>query len=248
MKSKFSQKTKKELKNYVYVYSDPDTGKPFYIGKGKNDRVFEHLSDSSESEKVAHIKWLKERGLEPKIDILVHGVDENTAFKVEAAAIDLIGLENLTNIQKGHESGLYGRVNVDVIDAKYNNIELTENDFDENAILFKIGEYYENGMSAMDLYDFTRGVWKIDRERAEKAKHALTIVDGQVIEVYEIKGWFDAYSTQINRKYNPVDKDRLEFVGCIANDKIRSKYLNKSVVSLFNGSRSRPFVYVEVKK
>ena len=31
------------------------------------------------------------------------------AYKVEAAAIDLLGLKNLTNKQSGHESSLYGR-------------------------------------------------------------------------------------------------------------------------------------------
>lgn len=47
MLSSFSQKTIEELNYYVYVYSDPDTHKPFYVGKGKGNRVFNHLTDDN---------------------------------------------------------------------------------------------------------------------------------------------------------------------------------------------------------
>ena len=36
----FSHKTKETLKYYVYVYSDPDTKKPFYVGKAKETEHF----------------------------------------------------------------------------------------------------------------------------------------------------------------------------------------------------------------
>lgn len=97
MIKEFSHKTIEALGYYVYVYSDPDTRRPFYVGKGKGNRVFNHMDDQSENEKVRKINDIKARGKEPNIEILAHGLDEETAFKVEAAAIDLIGIENLTN-------------------------------------------------------------------------------------------------------------------------------------------------------
>mgnify|MGYP000257170628 FL=1 len=94
MITSFSPKTIEALGYYVYVYSDPDTHQPFYVGKGKGNRVFDHLSYDNDSEKVEYIQNLLKAGKSPVIEILVHGVDEETAFKVEAAAIDLIGIEN----------------------------------------------------------------------------------------------------------------------------------------------------------
>ena len=60
MLERFSSKTIKELGYYVYVYSDPDTHKPFYVGKGKANRVFDHLKDTKESEKVKTQEEIKE--------------------------------------------------------------------------------------------------------------------------------------------------------------------------------------------
>lgn len=50
------------LKCYVYVYVDPRDGKPFYIGRGRGDRVFMHLYDLSESDKVKKISEIRAAG------------------------------------------------------------------------------------------------------------------------------------------------------------------------------------------
>ena len=58
----FSELAKEKLKYYVYSLSDPRNGEIFYIGKGINNRVFEHelevLSNSNEKDKILRINGI----------------------------------------------------------------------------------------------------------------------------------------------------------------------------------------------
>ena len=79
------------LKNYVYVYLDPTTRRPFYVGRDKGNRAFAHLADPTECAKRQMIVTIHAQKKQPKIDLLCYGLtDKNTAL-VEAAAIDLLG-------------------------------------------------------------------------------------------------------------------------------------------------------------
>ena len=40
----FDEKSRQELKYYVYMLLDPTDNKPFYVGKGIDNRVFNHLA------------------------------------------------------------------------------------------------------------------------------------------------------------------------------------------------------------
>ena len=245
MKS-FSNKTIEELKYYVYVYSDPDTKKPFYVGKGKGNRVFNHLDDQSESEKVSKINEIKARGKEPLIEILVHGLDEATAFKVEAAAIDLIGIQNLTNQQRGHESSVYGKIEVSMLDARYKCEKLSLEDIKHNIMLIRINKLYRNDMTEVELYDATRGYWRINPSQASKVDYAMAVYDGMVLEVYEPKQWLPALSTFTTRTGINLDypKSRYEFIGRIADAAVRDLYINMSVADLFSNGDQNPIKYI----
>ena len=48
----FNSEIIKKMKYYVYLLSDPKTGEIFYIGKGQGNRVFSHLKDTSDNDKV----------------------------------------------------------------------------------------------------------------------------------------------------------------------------------------------------
>ena len=123
----------RKIKYYVYLLSDPISGEIFYVGKGKGNRVFSHLKDNSDNQKSRKIKDLKSKGLEPKIEILVHGVDDETTIKkIEAAIIDLIDKTNLTNIVGGYESSDFGRMDLNQINAKYSSKKAH---IDENVVL-----------------------------------------------------------------------------------------------------------------
>ena len=44
----FDEKTKSELRYYVYLLVNPETKTPFYVGKGIGNRVFNHLKDAKD--------------------------------------------------------------------------------------------------------------------------------------------------------------------------------------------------------
>ena len=97
IKYEITSEVAKILKSYVYVYIDPRKGKLFYIGKGTGNRLFSHLSEKSETDKVERIAEIRRSGKEPLIEILRYGLSDLEARLVEAASIDLIGKANKSN-------------------------------------------------------------------------------------------------------------------------------------------------------
>lgn len=235
---RFSLATKKALGYYVYVYSDPDTHTPFYVGKGHGNRAFQHLDSKKESEKTKKINALRRKGKEPIIEILAHGLDEETALAVEAAAIDLIGIDNLANSKRGFDSKLYGIVEAALLDARHNRKELSRDDITENILLIKIKESYSYDMTAFELYEATRGYWVLNPEKASKAQYVMPVYDGVILEVYQVEAWFPSGSTCMSTRPRKKISGRYEFVGKHAPKGIREKYINKSVANLFSGSRN----------
>lgn len=241
---KFTTEQIEFLKYYVYIYMDPDTKEIFYVGKGKGNRVFSHLKDDSDSEKVKKIKMLQADHKEPVIEILIHGLEnEETALKVEAAVIDLIGLDGLTNRVKGHYSKLYGRIGVEQLIQRYNN-EIAK--IVEPVLLIRINQAFYYGITEQELYDATRARWKLGLRR-EKATYAMAVYEGIIQEVYTIAGWFPGGTTYNCVNINSsVDTSRWEFVGKIADETIRKKYLNKSVAYYFKQGNASPVIYVNI--
>lgn len=239
----FSPEVIEKLGHYVYLYVDPLTNQVFYVGKGFGNRVFAHVEDPADSDKVRRIQELRRAGMEPQLEILVHGLDTETAYRVEAAVIDLFSRENLTNRVRGWRSGGYGRMSVDHIEALY---AATPVEIDVPAILIRINELFRYGMSAIELYDTTPGIWKIGNDRT-KAKFAMAVFEGVVQEVYEIQGWFPAGST-LSTRGELKDESRWEFVGHIAEDSVRSRYRMKSVRRYFPQGAQNPVRYVNVRE
>lgn len=251
-KNKFSHPVTSELKYYVYIYSNPETGEIFYVGKGKGNRVFAHLNDRSESKKVAYIQDLRSRGIEPQIEILIHGLeDEKTALRVESSIIDLIGINNLTNKKSGFKSAVFGRMTLEQINSAYDKQKV---EIVEPSILIRINQAFRYTMSEIELYDYTRGQWRINPQRAQNAKYAFAIYGGIIQEVYEILNWYEAGKTfNVRRNNQNIEraddaiKGRYEFIGNLASDEIRRKYRYKSVEEYFRKGNSNPIMYLNVE-
>ena len=226
---------------YVYLYVDPRTDKPFYVGKGVGRRVLAHLGDEADSAKARRLSELADQGLEPRLEILTHGLrDEETAFRIEAAAIDLLGLPELTNEVRGSRSVQFGRKTLRELSAYYaaEPVEVTH-----PALLIRVNRQYRHAMSADELYEATRGVWKLGPRR-EEARYAMAVFRGVVKEVYEIQTWHAAGTTRYATRSDVEVPGRWEFLGAVAPQEVRSAYLDRNVRSQFKPGAQSPVTYV----
>ena len=235
----------RKIRYYVYLYSDPRNNKVFYVGKGKGQRAFAHLRGKKNSRKARIIRQLRRVGLSPRIEILAHGLsDDATALRIETAAIDLLGLDKLTNEVRGWESVELGRMPLRQLKAYYAPKPGT---ITEPAILIRINRLYKHGMSAKQLYDATRGVWKVGPRRV-KAQLAFAIFEGVVQEIYKIRKWEPAGSTRYGTRLQDKlrVRGRWEFVGKLASPSLRYRYLGRDVSKYLRTGSQNPITYVNV--
>ena len=131
--------------NYVYVYMDPLikskieigiddiilTNEPFYVGKGKSNRV--NLSQKRNQETLKKIDSLKNIGKEPILIIIKNNLNSLQAVKLESFLINKIGRKDL---EKGPLLNKYGGI-------KFMEI---------NSIFEEIGDYHiETGKNRIIL-------------------------------------------------------------------------------------------------
>jgi len=245
MKNNLSPYMKEKLGHYVYLYVNPFDGKIFYVGKGQKDRVISHLDDTEESKKVRMIKKIRQAGKEPLIEILAHQLpSESAALRIEAAVIDTIGLENLTNNNEGWHWDVPGRDTLEAMIALY---EAKPVKIVDPVILIRINRKYYSTMSADELYEVTRGIWKVAPKR-NKARFAFAVYKQVVREVYAIQNWFPAGTTPYSYRDGKADAKkhpgRWEFTGTLADEEIRKKYINKSVAKYLPAHARAPFIYI----
>jgi hypothetical protein len=243
---KLSRNAVQRLGHYVYAYVDPLTDAVLYIGKGHGSRALSHLRVGTKSEIGRAIRKLRSQGREPRIDIIAHNLpSERVALIVEAAAIDLIGIHNLSNAVRGHKSMEIGRAPLSQLLAKYASKRQV---ITVPSLLIRINKLYHFGITEQELYDATRSTWKAGPDR-DRAKYAFAIFDGIVKEVYSITKWLPA-GTTYNTLYHGRGRTRpgrWEFVGTVADEAVRRKYKDKWVGHYFAKGAANPIQYVKVK-
>lgn len=91
---------------YVYCLGDPRDSGPFYIGKGRGARMYQHVVDwrkgrIDNAAKFARIGAIFAAGLKPIVECLVDDLTEDRAFMIEREIIRVLGIDTLTNAKPG---------------------------------------------------------------------------------------------------------------------------------------------------
>lgn len=198
---RFTNEVCEKLGYYVYRLIDPRNGQTFYVGKGKNNRVFAHVKcelkkyegenylssdDDDTSTKIERIKKIKAEGLDVIHIIHRHGLTEEVAIEVEAALIDCFS--GLTNVKKENNDKGRGVSNVEVLQRKYANIYEEPDNLNYMIIKTRKETWGERG----SLYNAVRSAWKVDKKRADNIEYVLGVVDGIVKDVFKVNEWKEA--------------------------------------------------------
>lgn len=221
----FSTEVIAALRHYVYRLIDPRNGETFYVGKGAGNRVFAHCRDelgaqaSIESEKLLRIREIRLAGLEVAHVIHRHGMDEATAFEVEAALID--AYPGLTNEVIGHDGEEFGSMHAQEIIRRYAAASAT---FDHRAVLINVNQ---SALSHSSLYDATRFAWKINPDKARAAEVVLGVVRGIIRGAFVADQWLEA--NPVNFPGRPEMPGRWGFIGAVAPADLVKHYVHKRV-------------------
>ena len=238
----FSEKTCNELGAYVYKLIDPRDGKVFYIGKGRNNRVFDHVYDTAKymreieeenldeesqvdvvSEKINTIMEIKNAGLDVIYVIHRHGLSDEEAILVESVLID--DYNGLTNLQSGRGSKDKGPMNALQVEKLYNLEKIEEFDEADKVLVIKIKE---NGT---DYYEQGRKYWVLNLDRARQAKTAVIVVNGEVKRVVnidensweEMPGYPESYSGKKRYGFKGIVDENSKYLYHLIPDKYMKK-------------------------
>ena len=252
---KFSESVIKQLKHYVYGLIDPDyPNNYFYIGKGQENRVFDHLNEklgNDPSLKLQKIQEIKDKCKEPTFDIIRGGIgNERIAFAIEAALIDALGgVDGLTNQVRGHGVGKdyadigWGMMKEWEVREKFQGEPFNPRP-DERFVGFKINQRWRPHQNEDELYENTKNRWRIGKRR-ETADYVLAVSFGIIRQVYRIdktfgeNGW---ESFQVNREGQPLKVKRWGFEG--RRDPSMKHYVNRTVDHYKQATGQNPAFYI----
>lgn len=227
----FKDGVAEKLKYYVYRLIDPRNGLTFYVGKGRDDRVFQHVrgvlkpgrGESRETIKGGLIQDILDAGLEPHHIIHRHGMeDDKTAYQVEAAVMDAFSM-NLTNEAGGHGSDKFGPCTVEQLNERHKPEYIPE---DLPVVVIKITRQSVKKQNGSH-YEAVRASWRMSRSRFEKINardhHVAAILERRCVGLYSVPagGWTQAVLESKD------DKPRYEFSGERATDEMWNRYVRK---------------------
>lgn len=261
--NKFSELALMELnKNggyYVYGLIDPRNNKIFYIGKGTENRIFQHIIESnknpeSEKLKLKKIKEIEDAGYHVEHVLINYNLSESEAFASEATLINMINYipeYSLCNIVSGHHSK--GCIKAERFEKIFGAQQLALDDVKHRVLVIKVNKSFNYNMKNEEVYNIVRGLWRARLERAKKTDYVFAVFNNLIVGCFKPDRWFKLSDktkhraeSMIGDKYEQL-KGRIFFESDYINtfDENQRFYLYKSIKDLEYIQRSQnPIIYI----
>lgn len=120
------------------------------------------------------------------------------------------------------------------------------------VVAININQQYTHARTSEDLYNCTRGMWRLNCRRAERARYLFAVYQGVIRDVYEIdrcipatretKAYWEKRLLSQGRPVPPsVNEGRSEILGKLASETVRKKYIGRRISVRFTQNPVRYF-------
>ncbi len=240
-----------KLKSYVYLLVDPRTGRPFFAGRGQDDRCIGHVraartgTGQGEYPMLDRIREVESAGRSVRIEVLRYGLDPDQALTVEAAAHDLLGLPGEP------AGGSQRRTTVEVRSLLAKRAKFKRS---HQVVLLRVGP---TGSDAS--YGSARHGWRIGRrwvdvEAPRSPRWAVVVVGELVDSVYRLDRWEPSRPVTggaasgvaggtASGRTGGRSTERYSFVGT-RDSELERRYAGKSVAPYLGKGPQRSVAYV----
>jgi len=185
-------------------------------------RAEKSLDGDELDNKMTRIRKIHLAGFEVGHVVHRHGMDEKTAFEVEAALMD--AYPGLTNIAGGVGNNDFGAMHAREVVQRYAAEPAV---FKHRALLISVNRTAEE----KSLYEATRYAWKINKTKAERAEVVLATLRGLIVGAFVAEEWLPATPEHFPGR-EPVP-GRFGFVGREAPADMTDLYVKRSVPDLY---------------
>ena len=190
------------LGHYVYAYYEPDKHTPFYVGKGRGNRVIAHwknaVSGSTQYDQFERIRHQLDRGGAPIIKFVEYNLEQTppgevysvveralqNAFGIQRVFDKSIGKERLVNregvlVQRRNDSFSHPVLSLEAaychaIARSSKAIEPQDLAVSGPVLMVGLSKTYEPGYSQPDLAEMARMWWDLEHVGLDKSKALKT--------------------------------------------------------------------------